>query len=50
MKNFNQDIKIQFQEKAFRFTTRLLSFVIIGIVVGALVLRILGISTDNIGW
>lgn len=50
MKNFNHDIRLQFQQRAYRFTTRLISFVIAGIVVGAIVLRLLGISTDDVGW
>ncbi|MBS1658520.1 MAG: hypothetical protein K1X63_06680 [Chitinophagales bacterium] len=50
MKNFNQDIRFKYQERAHRFTVRFLSLVIAGIVLGAILLRLMGVSTDNVGW
>jgi len=50
MKNINENIRLKYEAKAYKFATRLLSGVIIFIVLAAIVLRILGISTDNVGW
>jgi len=50
MRNINENLKLKYEAKAYKFATRLLSGIIIAIVLTAVVLRILGISTDNVGW
>ena len=50
MKNINENLRLKYEAKAYKFTTRLLSGIIIVIVLGAIIMRLLGISTDNVGW
>ncbi|MFI5134665.1 MAG: hypothetical protein ACHQD9_02310 [Chitinophagales bacterium] len=50
MKHIDENFRLKFEAKAFRFTLTLISAVIGGIVLITIVLRLFGISTDNVGW
>jgi DNA-binding NtrC family response regulator len=50
LKNINHNLYLKSMAKTYRFATYFLSSVIVLIIVMAIVLRVLGISTDSIGW
>jgi two-component system OmpR family response regulator len=50
MKNIREHLRMKTMMKAYRFTTIFLISSIIIIIIGAIILRLLGISTDDIGW
>ncbi|MBS1658105.1 MAG: response regulator [Bacteroidetes bacterium] len=50
MKNIRHNIQLQKTATAYRYATIFLSCVIGLIIVGAILLRVLGLSTDNAGW
>lgn len=50
IKNINQHLHLKFLASAYKFSTFFLGGAILFIIILAIVLRLLGISTQNIGW
>ncbi|MFI5135736.1 MAG: response regulator [Chitinophagales bacterium] len=50
MRNIRENMRLRFYARAYRFATFFLAGFIVVIIITAIVLRMLGISTDNVGW
>lgn len=50
MKNIRENLRLKFMMRAYRFATIFLVSAIVLILLIAIILRALGISTDDIGW
>lgn len=50
LRNIRENIKLRFSERTYRFATYFLSGFILLIILAAVILRLLGISTDDIHW
>ena len=50
MKNIRENLRLKFMMRTYRFATIFLVSAILLIIIAAIVLRMLGISTDSVGW